>query len=175
MSTAAAISAKLPTPQEIDATAQEYCDLEKQIEDISADAANKIKPLRDRMLPIGETLKTWGSLFGGAHAKKSKLLTGLAYEVMTTAGSSTSLDQAAAGLFLQACKKAGKSRLFKKLFETLTIYRTQPLADQVARVELAPIPKLAVPFASCFLSVPLATRMEVRPRKKPAESAAAAS
>jgi hypothetical protein len=173
MSIAAVTSAKQPTPQEIDAKAKEYCELEEQIADIQADATKKIAPLRERMVPIGETLKTWGSVFGGVHAKKSKLLTGLAYEVMTTAGSSTSLEQSAVVMFLKACKAADKTKIFKRLFETLTVYRTQPAADQVARTELTPT--LALSFARCFITTPHAARMDVRPRKKAAESAVASS
>lgn len=170
MTTAAAITEKVPTPEEIDAKAKEYCELEAEIDEISKDAATKVKPLRDRMAPLGETLKTWSSLFGGAHAKKSKLLTGLVYEVMTTAGSSTSLDQAAAGLFLQVCKKAGKTRIFKKLFETLTVYRSRPEADAIAR--LIEEKDLAIGYTRCFITTPHALRMDVRPRKKAAEASA---
>jgi hypothetical protein len=169
MSTAATVAARQPSLAEIDAYAEEYLDLEKQIGEISAESQKKIEPLRARMFPLAEQLKNWCALFGGAHAKKSKLLTGLAYEVMTTAGSSTSLDQAAAGLFLEACKKAGKTRIFKKLFEVLTVYRSTPAADQVARTELDP--KLALSFTRCFITTPHATRMEARPRKKSSEGA----
>jgi hypothetical protein len=167
MSSAAQI-ANTPTPAEIDAKAKEYCDLETQIEQISADAAKKMKPLRDRLTPLGTQLRQWGADFGGAHAKKSKLLTGLVYEVMTTAGSSTSLDQAAAVLFSQACKKVGQTRIFKDLFETLTVYRSRPDADQVARTKLTS--GLALAFARCFVTKSFETRLEVRPRKKAPES-----
>jgi hypothetical protein len=154
---------KLPTPQEIDDAAKEYCDLEKQIDEIFAAAKKKIEPLNDRLAPLSEQLKAWGENFGGAHATKSKLLTGLAYEVMTTISSITSLDQAVVAAFLDACKKAGQSRIFAKLFDALTVYRTKPGADQVARATLPP--RLAVAFMRCFITNTNAPRMEVRPRK----------
>lgn len=160
---------KLPTPQEIDEAAKQYCDLEKQIDDVWVEAKKKIEPLNDCLAPLGEKLKAWGEKFGGAHATKSKLLTGLAYEVMTTVSSSTSLDQAVVGSFLEACKKAGQSRIFRKLFDTLTVYRSKPGADQVARADLAP--RLAVAFMRCFITKTNATRMEVRPRKLSAGAA----
>jgi hypothetical protein len=167
VSTAAHL-AKLPTPAEIDAKAKEYCDLEEQIENISKEAAEKMKPLRDRMTPLATELRKWGMEFGGVHAKKSKLLTGLVYEVMTTTGSSTSLDQAVAALFAQACKKVGQSRLFKELFETLTVYRARPEADEIARTKLTP--RLALAFTRCFITKTYETRLEVRPRKKAPET-----
>jgi hypothetical protein len=162
---------KLPTPQEIDEAAKEYCDLEKQIDDLYLESRKKIEPLNERLKPLGEKLKTWGQEFGGAHASKSKLLTGLAYEVMTTVASSTSLDQAVVSVFLEACKKAGKSRIFAKLFDTLTVYRTQPAADQTARTELTP--RLALAFSRCFITKTQAPRMEVRSRKLSGDSVAA--
>jgi hypothetical protein len=162
--------AKLPTPQEIDDAAKQYCELEQQIDDEHLALRKKIEPLNARLKPLAEKLKAWGEEFGGVHATKSKLLTGLAYEVMTTAASSTSLDQAAAGLFYEVCKKVGKSRIFGRLFETLTVYRSQPGADQVARTELTP--RLALAFARCFITKSQATRMEVRPRKTSVAAAA---
>lgn len=154
---------KPPAPAEIDELAKEHCELEEQIAGIRLEAEKEIKPLKDRLAPIADRLKAWSESFGGAHATKSRLLTGLAFEVMTTVSSSTSLDQAGAGVFLEACKKAGQTRIFNKLFETLTVYRTLPTADQVARAELPA--RLAVAFMRCFITKSNAPRMEVRPRK----------
>lgn len=154
---------KLPTPAEIDEAAKEYCKLDQEIANLRAETSTKIAPLMERQKPLEEKLKAWADQFGGAHATKSKLLTGLAYEVMTTVSSSTSLDQAAAGVFLDACKKAGVSRIFSRLFETLTMYRSRPEADQVARKELPT--RLAVAFMRCFITKTNAPRMEVRLRK----------
>lgn len=155
--------AKLPTPAEIDEAAKEYCELATKVSRMEAEASIATRPLRDRMTALGEKLKAWGEQFGGAHATKSKLLTGLAYEVMTTVSSSASLDQAAAGVFFEACKKAGVTKIFGRLFETLTTYRPRPEADQVARKELPA--RLAVAFMRCFLTKTHATLMKVRPRK----------
>jgi hypothetical protein len=154
---------KLPTPAEIDEAAKEYCELQQQIDDLILEMRKKVEPLNQKLVPLAEKLKAWADQFGGAHATKSKLLTGLAYEVMTTVSSSTSLDQAAAGVFLKACKKAGVTKIFGRLFETLTVYRSRPDADQVARKDLTP--KLALEFMKCFITKSNAPRMEVRPRK----------
>lgn len=162
--------AKLPTPAEIDEAAKEYCDLEQQIAELEAKTKLETQPLRERMDPLREKLKSWGETFGGAHATKSKLLTGLAYEVMTTVSSSTSLDQAAAGVFFEACKKAGMTKIFGRLFETLTTYRPRPEADQVARQELPA--RLAVTFMRCFITKTFAPRLDVRPRKAAAGATA---
>ena len=114
-----------PTPEKIDELAREYLEIEKQREESGAALAAKAEELA----PLVER-------FGTAHAKKSKLLVGLLYEMMTTTSSTTSVDAAGIEKLQIALKRADMAPLFKKLFRKVTRWEIAPTADVVLRGDL---------------------------------------
>ena len=162
-----------PPPEQIDELAREYLAIQEELLKKQLELAAETEPKRKRLAELGEELLELCVKFGSAHEKKSKLLVGLACEVMTTVSTSTSLDQAAVALFLRACKKAGKSATFRKIFEQVSYWRTRAEADQVARGAGMLTPSLALKLMKCTVTETKPPRLSaVRPRKGVEQKAA---
>jgi hypothetical protein len=155
-----------PRPEQVDELAKEYIAIQEDLLQKQLALTKETETARTRLEELGKQLLAWCVDFGSAHEKKSKLLVGLGFEVMTSVSTSTSLDQAAVGLFMKACKAAGKTPVFKKIFEQISYWRARPEADQVARGSDVLTPALMVKLMKCTLSTTSPPRLaKVRPRK----------
>jgi hypothetical protein len=159
----------VPSQAKVEQLAQEYRDLEIQIEEKEKKFAEDMAPLVTRQNELKDILiedvKQWGS----AHAKKSKVLYGTSLEVMATFGSSSSSDGAAVEAFRLGLKKAGQTRLLKQIFEQTIRWDLKAGASKVidAAHEAGKLPnKLFVLFARCTVTKDSSPRLEVRPRQQ---------
>jgi len=106
-----------PTAAEIEEVASEMIQLKGEIELEAAAAKKIIDPKLQRLDQLKTKAKTWLEQFGSAHAEKSRLLHGIALEIMGTFGTSTSIDAGAVETLRLALVKAKKTRVLKKLFK----------------------------------------------------------
>jgi hypothetical protein len=155
-----------PTPELVDDVAKQYIAIQEELLQKQLALTKETETARARLEELSKQLLAWCVDFGSAHEKKSKLLVGLGFEVMTTVSASSSLDQAAVDLFMKACKAAGKTRVFGKIFERISYWRTRPEADQIARGTGVLTPALMVKLVKCSVVTTSAPRLaKVRPRK----------
>jgi hypothetical protein len=155
-----------PKAEDVDALAKEYVDIQAELLEKQLALATETEPKRERLAELSEKLRAWCVDFGSAHEKKSKLLVGLLFEVMTTVSSSSSLDQAAVDVFLRACQKAKALRVFRKIFEHVSYWRPRPQADQVSRGAGMLTGALAKKLMACtIVDTKPARLIAVRPRK----------
>lgn len=155
-----------PPVADLDALAKEYVDLQADLLDKQLALAKETEGQRKRLEELGAKLLAWCVEFGSAYEKKSKLLTGLAFEVMTTVSASSSLDQAAVEVFYRACQKAKALPVFRRIFEQVSFWRPRPEADQVARGQKLLTGTLAKKLMACTITDTKPPRLAaVRPRK----------
>src|SRR5579863_9541642 len=101
-----------PKPDAVDEFALEFDRLDRELvkaQEAAKEAAKPVAVLKGELIELVDK-------FGGPHMKASKLLHGIAWEMMGTFGSGLSQDSAAVERLRAALKKAGKTRLLKKLF-----------------------------------------------------------
>jgi len=120
-----------PTPAQVEVIAKDYLDLKDKFLQAKL-AATEIE---QELSAKGEVLRQLASDFGSGTAEKSKLLHGLAYEVMVTFGQSVSIDAAAVENFRLALVKTDQPRLLKKLFEKTIRWSLNPRASELVRGE----------------------------------------
>ncbi len=120
-----------PTAAQVDALAKEY----KALEDAYFEATLASKAALEPLEKKKDELRELVAKFGSAHAEKSKLLHGIAFEIMATFGTSTSIDAAAVELFRLALVKAKQARLLKKLFEKTVRWTLNPTAAVIVKSE----------------------------------------
>lgn len=152
----------LPTPKQIDAQATEYKRLEKIVDDVKAQLAEK----REALDKLHATLIDLTRSFGDKHHEKSKILRGIQYELMATFGQSAGIDGTAVERLRLALKEANQTRLLKKLFTEQKSYRLAPNASEILKSEGKLTDDLATLALACFTFTPSTPRLEVRPRKK---------
>jgi len=159
-------------PESLDRLAAEYLSIEQELEQERLALTERMKAKSERLAELEKEFIEVCNAFGSPHEKKSRLLSGLEFEIMTTISSSTSLDQAAVGAFEAQCVKAQSIRIFRALFEKVSTYRSRHDADGVLRRSSAALsPSLAKGYLRCVLTKTNPPRLSaVRPRKK--ESAA---
>jgi hypothetical protein len=156
----------VPAPAKIDELAREYLEIEEALVKKQLALADETAPQRARLKVLGEQLLADCVAFGSPHEKKSKLLTGLLFEVMTSVSTSTSIDSAAVNVFMKACKKAKQSKLFAQIFEEVKSWRIRPEADTVTRDNKKISAALLVKLMKCTISDTKPARLAaVRPRK----------
>lgn len=156
-------------PEALDALAAEYLALDKEVEDEVAALKKKLEPKTDRMEELRPKFLAQCVAYGSPHEKKSKLLSGLDYEVMTTQSSSSSLDQAAIGTFRERCERLDRVTLFDELFEQVSEYRSRPGSAEVVRRSVGDLMtgRLAIAFLKCTIVKNNPPRLAaVRPRTK---------
>src|SRR5947207_8192791 len=117
MTTAATV-----TPVRVDELAQEYIELRDAVDKATQMVLERQEPASKLKEILVELVSEHGSL----HAKKSKLLHGVRYEMMATYGSTTSLDTAAVKLFREACLKNGQKAIMQRIFQEDIRYTISP-------------------------------------------------
>jgi hypothetical protein len=151
-----------PSPAEIDLKAIEYKKLEKNLQD-SRDAvpiaAKPVASLKAELIDLVDD-------FGGPHSEKSKILHGIAWELMATFSQGMSQDSAAIDRLREALKKAKKVRLLKKLFQQDIRWTFKAASvEMVKREKLSPA--LMQKLLLCFVPVDRTPTLDVREKKKP--------
>jgi hypothetical protein len=114
-----------PTIETIDQLAAEYLELENQKNELCSALeakAGELTPLVER--------------FGSAHGKKSKLLVGARFEIMTTTSTSTAVDNAGVERIRRALARAKATTLFKKLFRKVERYELAAGSSFIMRATL---------------------------------------
>jgi hypothetical protein len=146
-----------PSPAEIDLKAVAYTLLEEELRRAKADLADAAKPLSDFKLELIDLVRNCG----GAHAEKSKILHGVAWELMATFGQGTTRDAAAIERLRLALKKA---RLLKRLFQQDVRWTFKAASAEVVKRE-----KLSAPLMRslllCFVTSDRTPTLDVRKKK----------
>lgn len=164
---------KSPTAAEVEQLAIEHQELTNKIDGIFAAAKLEAKEPGERLTKLVTDLKTLTDQFGTEYEKKSKLLNGLEWELMLTASSSTSVDEAAVIRFEEWAKGDRERReIAKLLFVTVTRHDLSPNATVLIQAPGIPAHAKKL-FAECLKITPNAPRLTVRPKKgsKAAEAA----
>lgn len=158
-----------PSPAEVDELAREMIELKGKASTIQAQAQKEIEPLNKKLDELKARAVTLLKDFGSAHAEKSRLLHGIAYEIMGTFGTSTTIDAAAVEVFRQALVKAHQARLLKRIFEKTV--RWSPMQGWGETIRGAKLPaKLMALYARCQVSSERTPT--VTPREKDRDKAA---
>lgn len=159
----------VPSQAEVEQLAQQYRDLENQIQEKEKKFVEEMAPLAVRRNELKKTLIEQVRKWGSQHGTKSKLLYGSSLEVMATFGSTSSVDGAAVDDFREGLKKAGQTRLLKQIFEQTIRWTLKSGATTVidAAHEAGKLPnKLFVLFARCTVTKDSSPRLDVRPRQQ---------
>ena len=147
----------LPSPAEIEKLALEY----NKLKDELLEAILESKTLGAELAPVKEKCIEWVRQFGTAHAKKSKLLHGIKWEMMATFGSSSSADAAAIEKLRQHLLTVKKTRLLKLMFEMTPRWTLK----ETARVEILKPgvdDEIRALFALCEVPSDNTPKLEVR-------------
>jgi hypothetical protein len=154
-----------PKPDAIDEFAAEFDRLDRELTAAEEAVKNAAKPVATLKAELIELVRR----FGGPHGKSSKLMHGIAWELMGTFGKTTVTDNAAVERFRLALQRRRKTALLKKLFTQDVRYSFSSQAMEIIKAEKKPLtPKLMGLLLMCFDTNDCAPRLDVRPKKKAA-------
>ncbi len=159
------------TPAEIDQLTIEYRSIEAQIDAIDKTADDQKTPLLVRYGELKALFLDHVRQFGSAHAEKSKILHGIAMEIMATFSTYSSMDASAIERFRLALVKAKQARLLSKIFEKTIRWTLKPAAASLAIRGNKLTPKLLALYSQITVTKDRAPTLEVRLVKKEAKSA----
>jgi hypothetical protein len=154
-----------PKPDAIDEFAVEFDRLDRELakaKKSAKDAAMPVAALEPELIALVRS-------FGGPHAEKSKILHGIAWEMMATFGQGMLQDAAAIERLRLALKKAKQARLLKKLFQQDIRWTFKASSVEVVKREKL-TPKLLRLLLLCFVPVDKTPTLDVREKKKAARS-----
>jgi len=158
-----------PTPARVDELAIEHNALESKIEEIQKAAKEEAKEPSEKLTKLIAELKALVESFGSAHEKKSKLLSGLEWEMMLTHSSSVGIDNAAVERFWAWAKKErAKKAIVESLFVSVKRWELTPNATVLIQAPNIPLAAKRL-FSACLNITPNSPRFKVRPRKKEAQ------
>jgi hypothetical protein len=164
MSAAAAQLVKpSPLPAEVDERATKFHQLELDIEKVNLERRALEQELAAKKTALIELVRQHGS----THAKKSKILHGIAWEIMATFSKYTTQDGAAVDRFRQALVKAKKTRLLEKIFQQDVRWVVKASASEIVKMEKL-TPALMVLLLKCSVTENKTPTLDVRQKKKPA-------
>ena len=150
----------VPSPAEIDLKAIAYTDLEKKLDEARAAVPIAAKPVSDLKAELIDLVRSCG----GTHAEKSKILHGIAWELMATFGQGMTQDSAAIDRLRLALKKAKKARLLKKLFQQDIRWTFKAASAEVVKREKLS-PTLMRRLLLCFVPSDRTPTLDVRKKK----------
>jgi len=156
-----------PTPEEADEFAAEFDRLCTALAEAQAEAKLKIGKLSLPVVKLKQELIELVRNFGGPHREKSKLLHGIAWELMATFSQSISQDTAAVERLRVELKKKKQTRLLKKLFTEDKRWTFSSNAAEILKAEKLS-PKLMALVLQCFVTTDRTPTLDVRPKKKAA-------
>lgn len=133
-----------PTPQEIDAQAKKYVELQEK----TMEAKLALRDCEQQLSLQADLVRGLVDKYGGAHAEKSKILYGLKFEAMCSYGQTVKIDPAAVENFRLKLVEADKPRLLRQMFEKRVSWLLNPQASTIIRSEKLP-DELAAEWAKC--------------------------
>jgi hypothetical protein len=155
-----------PTPARVDELALEHNSLDSKLDEIQAEADKQAKEPREKLSKLVAELKELVDEFGSQHEKKSKLLHGIEWEMMLTASSSISVDNAAVERMVGWAKGDKKKKeIIESLFTPVTRWDLTPNASVIVQAPGIPTQAKKL-FAACLIVTPSQPRFKVRPTKK---------
>jgi hypothetical protein len=163
----AQIPKKAPMPVDVDERAEQFHQLELDLEEAQKKSKEAQKAVTEKELELVELVRA----YGGPHATKSKILHGIAWEMVATFAQYSTLDAAAVERFRTALVEAGQSRLMKKLFTESTRWNLNGDAAEVVKTEKLSAKLLGL-LIQCTVTGDKKPSLDVRPKKKPSGSAA---
>jgi hypothetical protein len=154
-----------PTPQQIDTLAEDYNSLDQRLDHIQAEADKFAKEPREKLAKLAAELKELVASFGSVHETKSKLLTGMLWEMMLTTSSSVSIENVAVERMLAWAKGDKKKKeIIESLFTPVTRWDLTPNATVIIQAPGIPAQAKKL-FAACLKITPNQPRLKVRPNK----------
>lgn len=155
-----------PTAQEVESLALRY----KKKQDDLFDAMLAAKTAQQDLEPIKQECIELIKKFGTQHAKTSKLLYGLKFEMMATFGKSTSADGAAIERLRQKLIETQDGGMLKRFFEKSVSWALKSTGRQeVLKPDVSD--EVRALFAVCEVTKDSTPRLDVREQKKNAASA----
>jgi hypothetical protein len=163
--TASAAISNAPSPVQVDELALQHNELKEKIENILAKAKEDTKDSAEELVKLVGELRVLVDQFGSAHAKKSKLLNGIDWEMMLTKTSTTSLNGASVER-MKAWAGTDKRKLavFDSLFVGTMRWDLTPTATALIQSPTIPLGAKRL-FSACLKIEPNTPRFEVRPKK----------
>jgi hypothetical protein len=152
-----------PLPAEIDSRAESFHQLELDLAEARKEMQATQRELAQKELALIELVRACG----GPHAQKSKILHGIAWEIVATFSQYTTQDSAAVERFRQALLKAKKTRLLKKIFTQDVRWTMSSGAAEIVKTEKLS-PTLMSLLLQCSVTGDKKPSLDVRPKKKPA-------
>jgi hypothetical protein len=149
-----------PSAAEIDLRAVAFHALKQKLDEAQAAVPIAAKPVNDLKAELIELVRN----FGGPHADKSKILHGIAWELMATFGKGMTQDSAAVERLRLALKKAGQTRLLKKLFQQDIRWTFNASAAEIVKREKLS-PTLMRSLMLCFVTSDRTPTLDVRKKK----------
>lgn len=159
----AAIAKVALLPAEVDMAAEKFTDLELKLTEAKKKYQDAQKQLGDRELELIQLV----SATGGPHAQKSKILHGIAWEIVATFAQYTTQDSSAVERFRQALVAAKQTRLLKKIFKADVRWTMQSGASEIVKTEKLS-PRLMALLLQCSVTADKKPSLDVREKKKPA-------
>jgi hypothetical protein len=156
-----------PTPEEADEFAIEFDRLYQVLSEATAEAKTKVE---NALVPVTRLKRELIELvrnFGGPHREKSKLLHGIAWELMATFSQSTTQDGVAVERLRLALKKKKQTKLLKKLFTEDKRWTFSSNAAEILKGEKLTLKIMAL-VLQCFVTTDRTPTLDVRPKKKAA-------
>ncbi len=153
-----ATAAAAMTPLQVDEKAREFERLKEAVD-------RSMKAAKEAQVPLDELKEELIEMvreFGSAHAEKSKIVHGIASEVMVSFGQSVSIDAAAVEKFRAALADSGAARLCKKIFEQSIRWSLMPDSAAIIKAQTLSKPLLAL-YSQCQVIRETGPRLTVRP------------
>jgi hypothetical protein len=150
-------------PAQIDASAEKFRELELDLAEAKKKYQEAQKELGDRERELIELVRATG----GPHAQKSKILHGIAWELLATFAQYTTQDSAAIERFRVALVKAKKTKLLKKIFSADVRWTMKSSASEIVKTEKLS-PTLMGLLLQCSVTADKKPSLDVREKKKPA-------
>lgn len=161
------IPKKAPMPVDVDERAEQFHQLELDLDAAKKELAEAQKAVAERERELVDLVRA----YGGPHATKSKILHGIAWEMVATFAQYSTLDAAAVERFRLALVDAGQARLMKKLFKEDTRWSLNGDAAEVVKTEKLSAKLLGL-LIQCTVTGDKKPSLDVRQKKKPSGSAA---
>ena len=152
-----------PMPAEVDSRAEEFHQLELDLEKANTEIGALRKEIAVKEAALIELVKNCG----GPHAQKSKILHGIVWEMVATFSQYTTQDAAAIERLRVELVKAKQTKLLKKLFQADVRWTMKASAAEIVKTEKLS-PKLMALLLQCQVTQDKKPSLDVRPKKKPA-------
>ncbi len=152
---------KIPLPAEVDGRAESFHQLELELAEARLEVKTAQRILDAKEAELIELVRSCG----GPHAQKSKILHGIAWEMVATFAQCTVQDSAAVERFRQELLRTKQTRLMKKIFTADTRWTMHTGAAEIVKTKILS-PMLMSLLLQCAVTKDKKPSLDVREKKK---------